>query len=104
MNKTGSRSFDRHRFKQRLADQIPGHPIAHGVADNFAGTDILVAGQVKPPFIGGNRGDVRQPNLIGRAGRKVPGQQVLGYRQRMIGIGGGFKFSLLTAANPEFTA
>lgn len=104
MGKTGSRPFDGHRFKQRLADQVLGHPVAPGIADDFAGADILVTGQVKPPLIGGNVGDVRQPNHIGNGRRKFLGQQVFSHRQGVVGVGGGFKFSLLAAADAEFTA
>lgn len=104
MDKTINRPFDGHRFKQRLADQVLGHPFAHGVADDLAGADILVAGQVKQPLIDGNIGDVRQPRLIGSIGRKILGQQVLGHRQGVVGVGGGFKFSLLAAKDTKFTA
>ena len=54
-----------YRPQQRLNDQVFGHAHAHGVADDFAGAQILVPDQVEPALIGGDIGYIAQPGRDG---------------------------------------
>ncbi len=91
-----------HRFPQSLADQFLRHSRAHGIADDLAGKHIFDACEVQPTLISRNVGDVTHPHLA-RLGRfELLVQQVICYRQIVVGVGRGFEFALLDAANAFF--
>jgi hypothetical protein len=72
--------------------------LAHRPADGFSGEQIEDYGQVEPALAGRNVGDVRQPELIGRRGHKIPIEQVGGERQRMDAVG---RADAVTARHPR---
>ena len=57
-------AFCRHTSKKRLADQVSGHALAHGVAHQVATEQIFVACQVESTIISRDVGDVGHPDLI----------------------------------------
>lgn len=57
-------AFCRHTPKQRLADQVFGRALAHGVAHQVATEQIFVACQIEPILISRDVGDVSHPDLI----------------------------------------
>ena len=57
-------AFCRHTPKQRLADQVFGHALAHGVAHQVTTEQIFVACQIEPILISRDVGDVSHPDLI----------------------------------------
>ena len=58
MNQSARRTLDGHGFKQGLAYQVPGQALAHSVAHDFTVKQILVPGQIQPPFVRRHTGDV----------------------------------------------
>jgi hypothetical protein len=64
---------------QPIERQIACHPIRHGPTHNTPAVQIQRGGQVEPPFLGGDVGDIRHPLLIGSLGREVPLQHVRRY-------------------------
>jgi len=84
--RTWTLALDRHG--QGGDGQLLAHVIAHRPAHYLAAEQIEDGGQVQPPLIGRDVGDVRQPNLIRPGGQEGLVEQIVGNRQAMIAVGG----------------
>ena len=47
--------------KERLRHQARGHPLGHGVADQFAVEQVLDTGKIESALVGGDVGDIADP-------------------------------------------
>ena len=97
MDQTGRRALRRDSAEQRLHHQMPGHTLAHGVADQFTAEQILQASEVQPVFVGRNIGDVATP-LLRRGCGVILVQQVRCHRQVVLRIGRRLELPFLLAA------
>jgi hypothetical protein len=57
-------------------------------ADELAAVNVEDAGDVEPAFVGGNIGDVSDPDFIAGAGRRAALEQVWGDRVVVLAVGG----------------
>lgn len=90
--------------KERLRYQARGHPLGHGVADQFAVEQILDAGKIEPALVGGDVGDIADPGAIGGRHGELPIEKIGRQWQGMPRIRRSLEFPLLLAAQPEFPA
>ena len=74
--------------KKRQGVEDEARVIAHRPAHDLTGEQIEDGGQVQPPLIGRDVGDVRQPNLIRPGGQEGLVEQIVGDRQAVIAVGG----------------
>jgi hypothetical protein len=58
-------AYCRHTPKQRLADQVSGHALVHGIAHEVYTEQIFVACQIELTLISWDVGDVGHTDLIG---------------------------------------
>jgi len=65
---------------------------------------VLMPSQIKPAFIGCNRGNISQPDLIGSRGCEILSPQIICDRQRVGRVGRGPEFPFLFAAQFKLTA
>jgi len=94
----GRRGAMEQRHGQRVEHQGRIHAFAHGPADDFAAVEVQDGGQVKPAFLGLDRGDVRRPKLVGRGGLGRLCQAVGGDGLVVVAIGGLDTIAALLAA------
>ena len=69
-----------HRFLQRPESQLLRHPAPHGMANDLPGCQILHPGQVEPPLVSRDAGDVTAVDGPWILDRKVLIQQVRRHR------------------------
>lgn len=69
--------------KERLRHQARGHPLGHGVADQFAVEQVLDTGKIESALVGGDVGDIADPGAIGRRHGELPIQKIGRQRQGM---------------------
>jgi hypothetical protein len=67
--------------RQLLAHVIAHRPAHYLAAHYLAAEQVADGGQVQPPLLGRDVGDVRQPNLIRPSGQEGSVEQVVGDRQ-----------------------
>lgn len=96
------RSFASCGPPQPLRHQLLHHSRAHGVTHYFARKDVLDACQVKPPFVGGDVGDVTDPGFVRARRRKGLIQQVGRHRVAMLRIRRRLELPFLLAAQSKF--
>ena len=72
--------------------------LAHGPANEPAAVEVQDAGQIEPAFLGGNIGDVREPDLVGSSGLGSFGQAVGGDGLVVVTVGGLDPIAALLAA------
>lgn len=95
-------AFCRHTAKQRLADQVFGHALAHGVAHQVATEQIFVACQIESTLIRRDVGNVGHPDLIGGGRLEFLLQQVWRNRHDVIRVRRRLELAFLFAAYPQF--
>ena len=74
------------------------------VADQLPIKDVFNAGQIEPPFVSGNVGDISHPNFIGCGHRKLPVEHIRYYWQFMSRVCRGNEFTFLLAAQSQLSA
>ena len=72
----------------RCRGQFLGHRIAHRPANDFAAKQVQHQGQVQPALVGRDRGQVGQPFLIRRGGRKITSEHIRRHRLSVLRIRG----------------
>lgn len=83
-NQFWRRALVAHGSPQRHCGQALRHPLAHRIANQLAGKNILDARQVEPSFAGGHIRDVSYLRFVRAVRRKGLIQQILHHRQVMI--------------------
>src|SRR5471030_118486 len=101
MNQSRCRAFVAHGLPQCRCRQLLRHAFVHCVAHQLTGVHVLDAGQVKPALAGGHIGDVGHPGFVRPRRSKGLIEQVVGHRQVVIRVRGGFEFAFLLAAQGE---
>ena len=104
MNQTSSGSFGRNSAEQRLGDEILRHTVSHGVAHDFSGVEILMAGKVQPTFRRGDIGYIGHPDLVRGVRGKILVQQILSNRHRVIRVRRCLELLDLLAAQAQLSA
>ena len=79
---------------QGVLDQAGLHVWRHTPAHHLAAEQVNDRGQVQPPLIGGDIGDVSTPELIRRLRGEPALHQIGGHRQVMFAVSGGNKLTL----------
>jgi hypothetical protein len=87
---------------ERLGRQPLRHALVHRIADDFTSEDVLDASKVEPAFPSRHIRDTGQPHFIRVYRHKYLGQQIWRHWQVMPGIGRGFEFAFLLAAQAQF--
>jgi len=104
VNQSLSRAFGRHSIEQGLVNQIPGQAFPHGISNNISGKEILVGGNIQPAFVSRHVGYITHPYLVRHGNLELLPQDILGYREGMLRIGGSFEFPLLLTAYTELSS
>ena len=84
----GSRLAMSKRHAPGREDQLGVDVLVHGPADDPTAVDIHDAGQVEPALLGGDVGDVPDPDLIGSARGGQIGQAIGGDGLVVVAVGG----------------
>ena len=81
MNQSLRRAFGSYGSEQGLANQVPGQPFSHYVANDIASENVLMTGNIQPAFVGRYIGYVTGPDLIRRGNLELLPQNILCYRE-----------------------
>ena len=73
---------------QRRDRQFLTQVVAHRPAHDLASEQVKYGGEVQPPLVGRNVGDVGQPDLVRPSGDEALIEDIVGDRQAVFAIGG----------------
>src|SRR5471030_841203 len=104
MNQAFLGAFVAHSTPQSLRRESLRHALTHGVSNQLAGEDVLIAGDVEPSLVSGTIGDVCHPGFVWPRWRERLVEQIVGDRQVVIRIRRGFEFALLLTPQIELSA
>ena len=80
------------------------HAITHCISNDFAGEDVLHAGQVKPSLAGLDIRDISHPRFVWPSRRECLIQQIICHGKIVIRVRRRLEFALLRAAQSQFSA